>query len=439
MLVELLLLWEAFLHEPEMTARIVRRLGEKNKYIMYLMRKVAKREKGMKLKLMKFHGILHMMEDILLHGVPLEFDTGFNESHHKSMKKASKLTQRAHQTFNLQTGKRMVDFETIDFAMVEVEEGLAVWKYFDGLSEEEVVAPTKRKADALEGSTEQIEKEETQIEKEETQSVEEEDPVQSTPCDAMIRVYTSPTDGNPNYDMITASIHKDKTLLNVQLVGWLLDLQNLLISKALLPDRRLRIYTRIKRAHQSFRAHPNYRGLGPWRDWAWFDWGREKEILCHMWCFVKIPSMVGRKVYYGGVRLEEGVFAVVECSKEVPFEDGQPKTDVLFPLNKEVIWLDEEQVQHKKVFYLADTDAIVDPACVVPNIGGPSNQYFCVNSRTGWAGHFLRWLRTEVDDDMIIEEDVEEDQKEETADGQEEEPMADDLSKKSDATEDSWT
>ena len=68
MLVELLLLWKAFLHEPEMTARSVRRLGEKNKCIMYVMRKVAKREKGMKLKLMKFHGILHMMDDILLHG-----------------------------------------------------------------------------------------------------------------------------------------------------------------------------------------------------------------------------------------------------------------------------------------------------------------------------------------------------------------------------------
>ena len=50
------------------------------------------------------------------------------------------------------------------------------------------------------------------------------------------------------------------------------------------------------------------------------------------------------------------VFAVVECTKEVAFEDGQPKRDILFPLNMEVIWLDEEQVQHKKVFYLSDTD-----------------------------------------------------------------------------------
>ena len=148
--------------------------------------------------------------------------------------------------------------------------------------------------------------------------------------------------------------------------------------------------------------------------------------------------MEGKKVHYGGIQLEEGVYAVVESTKEVPFDDGLQKRDILFPLEKEVKCLNKQQVCRKKVFYLADTDAIVDPACVVPNIGGPSNQYFCLHSRTGQAGHFLRWLRTKLDDEMFIEDDVKEDQKEETPDGEEEEPMADDLSKKSDATENSW-
>ena len=43
------------------------------------------------------------------------------------MKKASRLTQRAHNTFNLQTGKRMVDFEVIGFAMLELSDEVAVW------------------------------------------------------------------------------------------------------------------------------------------------------------------------------------------------------------------------------------------------------------------------------------------------------------------------
>jgi len=43
---------------------------------MYLMRKVAVRQKGMGLKIMKFHGILHMADAILNFGVPLEYNTG---------------------------------------------------------------------------------------------------------------------------------------------------------------------------------------------------------------------------------------------------------------------------------------------------------------------------------------------------------------------------
>ena len=59
----------------------VTRLAKKHRFIMYIMLNVAKRSKGMGLKLMKFHAIVHMVEDILLYGVPSEFDTGSNESH----------------------------------------------------------------------------------------------------------------------------------------------------------------------------------------------------------------------------------------------------------------------------------------------------------------------------------------------------------------------
>ena len=59
---------------------------------MCIMCKVAQRTKGMGLKLVKFHMILHIWEDILQFGVPLEYDTSANESMHKPSKKASKTT-----------------------------------------------------------------------------------------------------------------------------------------------------------------------------------------------------------------------------------------------------------------------------------------------------------------------------------------------------------
>lgn len=76
MLLETLLEWQGWLNSPKMMKSDVQRAKTKHRYIMYLVRKVADRKKGMGLKLMKFHGILHMAEAILNFGVPLEYDTG---------------------------------------------------------------------------------------------------------------------------------------------------------------------------------------------------------------------------------------------------------------------------------------------------------------------------------------------------------------------------
>lgn len=86
LLVELLLEWEAYLCEETMSKAMVKRLVKKNRFIMYIMRNVAVRTTGMGLKLFKFHAMTHLVEDILLYGVPSEVDTGSNESHHKPSK-----------------------------------------------------------------------------------------------------------------------------------------------------------------------------------------------------------------------------------------------------------------------------------------------------------------------------------------------------------------
>lgn len=86
LLVELLLEWEAYLCEETMSRALVKRMVKKNRFIMYIMRNVAVRTTGMGLKLFKFHAMTHLVEDILLYGVPMEVDTGSNESHHKPSK-----------------------------------------------------------------------------------------------------------------------------------------------------------------------------------------------------------------------------------------------------------------------------------------------------------------------------------------------------------------
>ena len=109
MLIELLLEWEAYLNLKKMLKSDVKRLKTKMKYLMYLLRNVAKRYEGMGLKIMKFHALVHLVEDMLLYGVPSEFDTGSNESHHKASKYAAKLTQRNEATFVLQAAQRLTE------------------------------------------------------------------------------------------------------------------------------------------------------------------------------------------------------------------------------------------------------------------------------------------------------------------------------------------
>ncbi len=266
MLVELLLLWEAYLLEPEMVVRDVKKLELKNRYIMYLMRQVANRKKGMGLKLVKFHGVLHLKDDILLYGVPLETDTSSNESHHKPMKLASKLTQMSHSTLNFQTAKRMVDFEAIDFAILELEEGVVIWDYYKNLvdAEDEGQEGEVQDMDVSFDQTTQgfghEEKRDGSATSEDTSRASNggssiSQPVETVAGDALIEVFRDPESGDAAYKMISRSVHKNKTLLNSQLVNWLLELQDLLDKNNFLPAHELRIYTRIKRGDQSFCGH----------------------------------------------------------------------------------------------------------------------------------------------------------------------------------------
>ena len=126
---ELLLEWEAFLCEKNMRREDVVHLARKHRFIMHIVKNVATRFKGMGLRIMKFHAILHLVEDTLLCGVPSKFDTGPNESHHKGTKTAAKLTQRNKATFDYQTAVRMTEFLVIDCAMLELN-GQRVWDYF---------------------------------------------------------------------------------------------------------------------------------------------------------------------------------------------------------------------------------------------------------------------------------------------------------------------
>jgi hypothetical protein len=165
----------------------------------------------------------------------------------------------------------------------------------------------------------------------------------------------------------------------------------------------LPICTEHKRNGQIFRGHPDYRGNGPWRDWAIFHWGDPDEggygdLPCQIWCFVTVQGLPDSdsedthddapRVEHGGIFVENGTYAVVEAGKWDPNEDEITMSDLFLPFFKV-----RRGANKKRVFYLADVDSIVAPMCVVPDIGCQGgDRYFQVKSRNEWVEEFTSWL-----------------------------------------------
>ena len=78
LLVETLLQWEMWLKSDELPRNEVNYAESKHGCIMHLAKKVGRRNKGMGMKVAKFHQIVHIADDILNFGVPMEVDTGAN-------------------------------------------------------------------------------------------------------------------------------------------------------------------------------------------------------------------------------------------------------------------------------------------------------------------------------------------------------------------------
>ena len=325
LLVELLLEWEAYLCQPTMKKSHVTRLGLKHRYIMYIMRKVAKRSKGMGLNIMKFHTIVHLMEDIQLNGVPLEFDTAANESHHKPTKYAAQLTQRNESTFQLQVAIRLWEFKILAHALHEILTGVRPSDYY-------VVDSDESMPDEESNSQTSSDKDEIFTD------------------DAMITVYYDEEEQANAFKMASRSRHADKTAMNNELLDFLVGLQG--ETSQYLPAASLPIYTRHQRGKVIFHAHPNYRGQGPWKDWAIIDWGKGwGRMPGHIHAFVVLDNMPkGRDaIQYGGIALTDGAFAVVEAAELQESELG--KSDIFVPYQKMVKGIDSNGQITGQVFF----------------------------------------------------------------------------------------
>ena len=110
---------------------------------------------------------------------------------------------------------------------------------------------------------------------------------------------------------------------------------------------------------------------------------------------------------FGGVKVQNEVYAVAECASYEPLEDNNaPESDLFTPILVEVERIGEQsgEVEERR-YYLAPVSAIVGPCIAIPNIGGPPNAFFQVKPRSQWSTEFVRWLREPHAADVMIQSD----------------------------------
>lgn len=383
MLLETLLEWEAWLKSRKMQRRHVERAKKKHRYIMYLIKTISPRNTGMGLKVVKFHAIMHMADDILNFGVPRELDTGSNESHHKPSKQAALLTQKKKDVFEEQTSTRIDEVELLDLALAEIE-GRAIWYYSRGhvgvgVEEEKEGARTRGRT-AIGGTTYRVKADENGI-------------------NTFTHVVKPK---NPSYGR-----RMEQDLIDF--VSGLQDAVNGYIPSLTMSS----LYTRDG---VIFRADVDHHGR-IWRDWILVDWGSYGALPCKVYGYVDLsslpPDLTGaNRIRAGGLdNVAPGVYAIVES---VVLSDEENNSDLMVAMTTEVSHIADGRVA-KLRFYLADVEAILDTCIVVPDIGGPPNSYFWLKSPDDWANIFEAWLDAPHQND-VIEEEESEDEEEESED-----------------------
>ena len=115
-----------------------------------------------------------------------------------------------------------------------------------------------------------------------------------------------------------------------------------------------------------------------------------------------------QKIEYGGITLTDGVFAVVEVGNYSEDDETATASDLFTPLELDVEGIDADGDVVGRTFYLANTDAIVGPCCVVPDIGGANNAYFQVKARREWSKLFVQWLRDPHEREQYSDDEEEE-------------------------------
>ena len=122
----------------------------------------------------------------------------------------------------------------------------------------------------------------------------------------------------------------------------------------------------------------------------------------------KGPAKRASKTVDGGIQLQDGVCAVVECSEYSKEVEEVVQSDLFTPLKLGLAGEIEKGDTPMREYYLANVDAFKGPCSVIPDIGGHPSSYFLVKNRSQWSKEFIVWLNQPHKDDEMEFSDEEE-------------------------------
>ena len=329
------------------------------------------------------------------------------------------MTQKDISTFEKQVSDRLDDMHTLDLATEEIR-GRPLHEYLEGYR------PYKVK-DGHPQSQEGRNSDDSDTE----ESV---DGPRTRTGGMKLEVFKDNETGGLKFKVATRTKYKNRVTVMPELLEVMWKIQQL-VKKWI---EKVHFCAEHKRNGVIFRSHPCYLGKGPWRDWVLVDWGEDGHFPAQIWGFLDLTSLplnVELELDLGDdevkPQLSSNTFAIVESA--TPYVEDSPMSDIWSPITLDTA--KDPTGSLKRYFYVVDVDTFISPMCVIPNLGGPIDEYLWMKPRKQWKADFIAWLEEPEEEDRKQMEEEPEQQKEDESSEEEQSASGSDDGEEEDGDE----
>ena len=354
-LLEKLVLWEEFLKCPTFRRKDLREVKKYVPLLLDLFKRVVNRQEGLGNTFLKFHLPLHMIDDIMEFGSPLNFHGNVGEHNFIDMvKKPSAKTQRRSSTLDYQTATRYTE-------SVAILKGKSL---LPNIGFEDIgIEKTSQDQCQFHGSK---------------------------------KYYVTQDGIYCRHGKLKVPVRWSDKNLQKRTHAFIKDM----ILPSVGDEVEVELLTKCKREGIIFRGHPGYSAQAGWHDWAIFDWGNDCLIPGHIIIFVNLSTLVSPVSVNGSIAEEAGYYALVESLPE-PLDPTDLEKRA-HPQTMLVSWgckngdLPSRDQRNPPRLCLATVESIHGPIIGVPydadGIDYP-HDYMFLPERNTWPDVFLEHVR----------------------------------------------